>query len=123
MSIATLRLIVGIFFLVACGLLVSRNWLAPQWAARFDPLRLNLGAAFALVFGLLNLTRWYLAWSYRRQMATPVRRPLQPDPSLVPPEPPPQELQFDLQADTSRPHDLHGESNGPPPRTTDAEKG
>ncbi len=122
MSIATLRLIVGIFFLVACGLLVGRHWLAPQWAARFDPLRLNLGAAFALVFGLLNLTRWYLAWSYRRQMATPVRRPLQPDPSLVPPEPPPPEIQFDLQADTSRPPNPQQRWNGPPPQISDAEK-
>jgi hypothetical protein len=86
MSIATLRLIVGVFFLLASVFLALRYWIVPEWASRYDPLRMNLGAAFALVFGLLNLTRWYLSWSQRQRMALPVRYPLQPDPSLVRPE-------------------------------------
>ena len=55
---------------------------------------MNLGGVFALVFGCLNLVRWYLVWSHRRNLATPVRAPLQPDPSLVRPEPPNPELDF-----------------------------
>jgi hypothetical protein len=55
---------------------------------------MNLGGVFALVFGCLNLVRWYIAWSARRERATPVRTPLQPDPSVVRPEPPNPELDF-----------------------------
>jgi hypothetical protein len=85
-SIPTLRLIVGVFFLLASALLALRYWIVPEWAARYDPLRMNLGAAFAFVFGLLNIARWYLSWSQRQRVAIPVRYPLQPDPSLVRPE-------------------------------------
>jgi hypothetical protein len=94
MSIHTLRLVLGVFFLLAAGLLFARGWLMPGLDAKFDSLRLNLGAVFALVFGALNLVRWYLVWSYRRQRAIPVRTPLQPDPSIVRPEPPNPELDF-----------------------------
>ncbi|MCS7022289.1 MAG: hypothetical protein NZ703_04555 [Gemmataceae bacterium] len=86
MSIRTLRLLVGIFFLGASAFLWARHWLAPEWATRYDPLRLNLGAAFALVFGLLNVARWYMSWSQQRWATTAVRYPLQPDPSLVRPQ-------------------------------------
>jgi len=85
-TIATLRLIVGVFFLLASAFLTLRYWIAPEWAARYDPLRMNLGAAFAFVFGLLNLTRWYLSWSQRQRVSLPVHYPLQPDPSLIRPE-------------------------------------
>ena len=56
--------------------------------------RLNLGGVFAIVFGCLNLVRWYVARAHRRARATPVRTPLQPDPSLVRPEPPNPDLDF-----------------------------
>jgi hypothetical protein len=86
MIIHTVRLCLGIFFLLAGGCLLTRHWIAPTWFQRYDPLRMNLGAAFALVFGLLNVVRWYVVWSRRQQLAVPVRTPLQPDPSLVQPQ-------------------------------------
>ena len=61
----------------------GRRWLFPELDAKFDPLRMNLGGVFALVFGCLNLVRWYVARSHRLARATPVRTPLQPDPSVV----------------------------------------
>jgi hypothetical protein len=94
MSVYTLRLGLGLFFLFAGTLLLVRKWLAPGLDREFDSLRLNLGALFAFVFGALNIVRWYLMWSARRNRAIPVRAPLQPDPSLVPPEPPNPELDF-----------------------------
>ena len=94
MSIHTMRLGLGILFLVLAAAIFGRRWLLPQLDAKFDPLRLNLGGAFAIVFGCLNIVRWYLAWSHRRVRATPVRRPLQPDPKVVRPEVPNQELDF-----------------------------
>jgi hypothetical protein len=113
-SISTLRLLVGIFFLLASAFLALRSWIAPEWAARYDPLRMNLGAAFALVFGLLNLTRWYLSWSQRRMQAMPVRTPLQPDPSLVRPELRP-EFDFSLPPSQTEPPDA---GDGPDPTLT-----
>jgi hypothetical protein len=94
MSIRTMRLGLGVFFLVMAAAIFTRRWFFPQLDARFDPLRMNLGGAFALVFGCLNVVRWYLAWSHRRARATPVRTPLQPNPSIVRPEPPNPELDF-----------------------------
>jgi hypothetical protein len=94
MSVYTMRLGLGLFFLLTATVLFARRWLAPGLDAQFDPLRLNLGAVFALVFGALNVVRWYLMWSYRRNRATPVRTPLQPDPSLIRPEPPNPDLDF-----------------------------
>lgn len=94
MSVHTLRLALGIFFLVAAVFLLGRHWFAPDFAARSNPVQMNIATLFALVFGCVNVTRWYLAWSYRRTRATPVRIPLQRDPSLVPPQPPNPELDF-----------------------------
>lgn len=94
MAVATLRLALGLFFLAAGALILLRSVIAPGLNARFDPSRLDLGGVLALVLGGLNLARWYAAWSYRRYRATPVRTPLQPDPSLVRPEPPNPELDF-----------------------------
>jgi len=94
MTIHTMRLGLGILFLVLAALIFGRRWLCPGLDARFDPLRMNLGGVFAIVFGCLNIVRWYLAWSHRRARATPVRTPLNPDPSAVRPEPPNQDLDF-----------------------------
>lgn len=105
MSIPVLRLIVGVFFLVASAFLALRYWLVPEWAARYDPLRMNVGAVFAFVFGLLNITRWYLSWSHRRTQAIPVRYPLQPDPSLVRPELRP-EFDFSTQPPKAEPSEV-----------------
>jgi hypothetical protein len=92
MSVHTMRLIVGLFFLVAAAFLFAHRWLAPGLDAHFGSL--TIAAIFALVFGISNVVRWYLAWSFRRTRATPVRTPLKPDPSLVRPEPPNPELDF-----------------------------
>ena len=94
MSVHTMRLALGIFFLVAAGFLFARHWLAPDFAARSNPVQMNLAAAFALIFGCVNLARWYAVRAFRRARATPVRTPLQPDPSAVQPEPPNPELDF-----------------------------
>jgi hypothetical protein len=94
MSIHTLRLGLGILFLLMAAAIFGRRWLFPGLDAKFDPLRMNLGGVFAIVFGCLNLVRWYIARSHRREMATPVRTPLQPDPSVVRSELPNQELDF-----------------------------
>ena len=94
MSIHTMRLGLGILFLVLAAAIFGRRWLLPQLDAKFDPLRLNLGGVFAIVFGCLNLVRWYLAHQHRLARAKPVRTPLQPDPKVVRPEVPNQELDF-----------------------------
>ncbi len=94
MSIYTLRLGLGILFLILAGLIFSRTWFAPGLDNRYDPLRMNLGGVLALVFGCLNLARWYAMWSLRQARAMPVRTPLQPDPSVVRPEQPNPELDF-----------------------------
>lgn len=106
MTVHTLRLILGLFFLLASVLLFTRHWVAPEWAARYDPVRMNLGAGFALVFGLLNIARWYVAWSRRRMLAVPIRTPLQPDPSLVRPE-------FRPEFDFVRPRDAEQDQPSP----------
>jgi hypothetical protein len=93
-TVLTMRLVMGILFLLLAGLMFGRRWLMPDLDARYDPLRMNLGAVLALVFGGLNLARWYAVWSYRRAKRTPVRTPLQPDPSVRPPVVPHPELDF-----------------------------
>src|SRR4051812_27203198 len=94
MAIQTMRLGVGILFLLLAAVILGRAWLLPDLGNRFDPVRMSLGGVLALVFGLLNVARWYVAWSHRRGQATPVRRPLQPDPSANRDEPPNPELDF-----------------------------
>jgi hypothetical protein len=98
MTIHTMRLGLGILFLVMAALIFGRRWLFPGLDARFDPLRMNLGGVFAIVFGSLNIVRWYLARQHRLARATPVRTPLQPDPSVVRPESPNPELDFSSKA-------------------------
>jgi len=105
MSVHTMRLVLGVMFLLLAAVIFTRGWFAPNLGAGFDPLRMNLGGALALVFGCMNLAKWYVTWSYRRQMATPVRLPFQPDPSLVKPEPPNPELDFTRLADENQSKD------------------
>ena len=75
-----MRLVLGCLFLFLAAVIFSRPLFAPDLDKKFNPVRLNLGGVFAVVFGLVNIARWYVAWSYRRSLATPVRTPLQPDP-------------------------------------------
>src|SRR5262245_13997704 len=89
-----LRFAMGVLFLLLAGLILARAWLMPGLDTRFDSLRMNLGGVLALIFAGLNFARWYVIWSHRRTQATPVRTPLQPDASLVRPEPPNAELDF-----------------------------
>ena len=81
MAIRHMRLALGAFFLVVgIGLLVLRFG-APEAVARFDPLRLFLGALLALVLSAVNLMKWYSGWLWFQERATPVREPLQPEPT------------------------------------------
>lgn len=89
-----MRLGLGLLFLGFAVVIFTRNWLLPGLGVGFDPLRMNLGGVLAMIFGFLNLARWYVVWSARRVQATPVHTPLQPDPSVVKPEPPNSELDF-----------------------------
>ena len=82
MTVRHMRLALGLFFLLAgIGLLVLR-FAVPEVGARFNtPTRLIIGALLALVLAALNLSKWYAGWMWFRQQATPVRQPLQRDPS------------------------------------------
>lgn len=94
MAVHTMRLVLGILFLMLGTLILARRWVMPDLDARFNTTRMSLGAVLALVFGGLNLARWYAAWSYRRTRSTPVRTPLQPDPTMTRPEPPNPDFDF-----------------------------
>ena len=94
MPVQRMRFAMGVLFLLLAGMIFARAWLAPGLDARYDSLRMNLGGVLALIFAGLNFARWYVIWSHRRMRATPVRTPLQHDPSLVRPEPPNPELDF-----------------------------
>lgn len=88
------RLVLGVFFLLAgVGLLVLRFG-APETVAKFDPIRIFLGAIFALVLGCWNLMKWYAQMMDFQQRATPVRQPLQRDPDAVKEEAPNPEFDF-----------------------------
>jgi hypothetical protein len=76
-----MRLALGLFFLIAgVGLLVLRLGF-PEVLAQYDPTYLLIGAFMALVLAGVNIAKWYAGWLWYQQQATPVRRPLQPDPS------------------------------------------
>jgi hypothetical protein len=96
MSVHAMRLVLGLMFLLLGVLILARRWVMPDLNldARYDSLRMNLGGVLALVFAGLNLARWYAAWAYRRDRATPVRTPLQPDPAATRPEPPNPDFDF-----------------------------
>ena len=82
MAVRQLRLMLGLFFLVAgIGLLVLRYGM-PDVAARVNsPTRILVGALLALALAGVNLAKWYAGYLWFQQQATPVRRPLQPDPT------------------------------------------
>ena len=81
MTLRHLRLMLGLFFLFAgVGLLVLR-FAVPDAVARFNSTRLLIGALLALVLAGVNLAKWYAGYMWFQQQATPVRRPLQPDPA------------------------------------------
>jgi hypothetical protein len=94
MSVHAMRLVLGLLFLLLGVLILARRWVMPDLDAKFNSLRMNLGGVLALVFAGLNLARWYAVWSYRRERATPVRTPLQPDPTTRRQEPPNPDFDF-----------------------------
>ncbi len=94
MSVYTMRLVLGVMFLILGTVILTRSWFAPGLGQGFDPVRLNLGGVFSLVFGGLNIARWYTMRAFRRARATPVRTSLQPDPSAVRPQAPIPEFDF-----------------------------
>ena len=82
MTVRHMRLALGLFFLLAGTVLLAARFLAPERVGRsFDLLRLTLGALLALVLGGVNLAKWYAGHAAFRQRATPIRRPLQPNPA------------------------------------------
>lgn len=105
MSIHIMRFMLGILFLILGLAIFTRHWWLPGLDTRLDPLRLNLGAALALVFGGLNLARWYAVRAFLKTRQTPVRYSLQRDPSAklhVEPNP---EFDFTKQPDTEKAKD------------------
>jgi hypothetical protein len=82
MAVRHMRLLLGLFFLiVGVGLLILRFGM-PEAAARInDPMRLLIGAFLALALAGVNIGKWYAGWLWYEEQATPVRRPLQPDPT------------------------------------------
>jgi hypothetical protein len=97
-----MRLMVALFFFVAGVSLLALRFGAPEAAARINsPTRLLIGALLALVLGGLNLAKWYAGWLAHDEATTPVRQPLQPDPSAsADPEYNP-ELDFSKKSDTT----------------------
>jgi hypothetical protein len=81
MAVRHMRLMVGIFFLFAGVILLVVRFGFPEAIAKFDPMRFLLGALLALVFGAWNIAKWYMGWQWFQEQATPVRRPLRPDPT------------------------------------------
>jgi heme A synthase len=82
MTVRHMRLAVGLFFLVAGVALLALRFGAPDAAARLNsPMRLLIGALLALVLGGVNLAKWYAGVLAFDRAATPVRRPLEPDPT------------------------------------------
>jgi hypothetical protein len=84
MMVRHMRLTLGLFFIIVGIALLALRFGAPEVAARINsPTRLLIGALLALVLGGLNLAKWYAGWLAYEQAATPVRRPLQPDPTAT----------------------------------------
>jgi hypothetical protein len=103
MSVRTMRLVMGILFLFLAGAIFTRRWLFPEFAAKNDSLRMNLGGVFALVFGGLNLARWYAVQAFQKTSKTAVRYPLQRDPSAAPQVEPIPEFDFTKKSDEGQP--------------------
>jgi hypothetical protein len=103
MSVLTMRLVLGIFFLIMGTLIFTRDLFFPEFMATADPLRLRIAGFFAYVFGGLNLARWYSVYSYRQSTRTAVRYPLKRDPSAVPQVEPRPEFDFTRQKSQEQP--------------------
>jgi hypothetical protein len=86
MPVRRMRLMIGLFFLAMAALLFARSWLFPDLNARFNATRMTIGACLALVLAGVNLAKWYAGWAWSQERATPVRRPLQRDPSAREPD-------------------------------------
>lgn len=102
MNISAMRFSLGVLFLILGGVILARRWLMPEAFAGYDPVRLNLGGVLALVFGGLNLARWYAARIVRQSARAPVRIPLQRDPSAAPQDEPNPEFDFFKKPETGR---------------------
>jgi hypothetical protein len=82
MTVRHLRLMIGLFFLVAGTAILALRFCAPEVAARVnDPMRLLIGGLLGLVLAGVNLAKWYAGWLAAEERATPVRHPFQPDPT------------------------------------------
>src|SRR5688572_8105585 len=79
MAVRQMRLVLGVFFLLAGLTLLTLRFGAPDVVARLDSTRLLIGALLALVLAGVNLAKWYAGYLWARQRATPVRTPLQAD--------------------------------------------
>jgi hypothetical protein len=102
MQIRTMRLVLGILFLILGCAIFARHWLFPEFAAGFDSLRMRIGGVFALVFAGVNLARWYAASRFMKTSQTAVRYPLQPDPSAAPQVEPIPEFDFMKQSEEAK---------------------
>ena len=83
MAVRHMRLALGLFFLVAGTVLLGVRFGMPDIVAKWNPMRLFLGALLALAMGCWNLSKWYAGWMSFQQNATPVRRPFRPDPNAA----------------------------------------
>jgi len=102
MTVRHMRLALGIFFLVAGVVLLVLRFGVPDVVAKLDPLRLFLGAILAVVLGAWNLMKWYSAWMWYHDQATPIRRPLQRDPLPQRDEEPNPDFDFSKQTGDER---------------------
>jgi hypothetical protein len=109
MQVRTMRLMMGVLFLCLAFAIFCRQWLFPEFAAGYDPLRMSLGGVFALVFGGVNLVRWYTAWSFAKSLQTPVHYPLTRDPSTAPKVEPLPEFDFTKQPEGGK---VEGQGEG-----------
>jgi hypothetical protein len=84
MAVRHMRLVLGAFFLGAGVFLLVLRFGMPDVAARINsPNRLLIGALLALVLAGVNFAKWYSGWLWFQQQATPVREPLQSEPTAT----------------------------------------
>lgn len=81
MTVRHMRLTIGLFFLIAGVAVLFVRFFMPDVAPNLDRTRMMLGGFLALALAGWNLSKWYAGWMAFQQQATPVRRPLQPDPT------------------------------------------
>jgi hypothetical protein len=94
-----MRLALSMLFLILGCALMTRRWWLPELDVQFDTLRLNLGTVLALVFGGLNLARWYTVQAFLKTRQTAVRYPLQRNASTAAPVDYNPEFDFSKQVD------------------------